>query len=457
MISELIWLTLLLIGLTLSLRSVRWGLLYYLCGALVFPVMWVGETALRFELVFCPWLLTLVLVNRMLRRRPFRWHPVLSRYVLFLGAIIVATCLVIPSTGHAHLFTQAAAFYGIVRPLLVMFLFLNVPLSQELSMRVLWLFVWASIPLALLSIGQSLGLDPATRVTLAGYVSPWRTPAFAMVEQGGWLIRSTGVFESPVYNAAYFLLVLTAGWFLLVQGKVNGLRRWVLYLSFGLAFVGGVTTLSATFLAGLAVCAGMLLILSRRHTARKKLARARYLRATVGTVGIVGILALCLLPGLLENPAFAGNLHYQVDRILSGKALDTRYDPETGLLIGTIKAIMQRPILGWGLHQTEGAFVGDSIYVSVAYRAGVVGLGLFLWTIWSILSCAWRAKQAWSIDLNPTQIMFMWTVVLLAAGVGSPAFFLLRLQEWYWALVGLTLFRGLVAVKERGVETGAGG
>jgi len=42
------------------------------------------------------------------------------------------------------------------------------------------------------------------------------------------------------------------------------------------------------------------------------------------------------------------------------------------------------------------------------------------------------------------QIVFMFSLLLLAAvGVGQPSFFVLRIQECYWALVGMGFNREL--------------
>jgi len=445
MITKLMWIMLLVVGVIVSLRSLRWGLLYYLIGTLIFPVLWVGEIAVRFELVYCLWLFFLLFAERILKRKYFCWHFILSRYGLFLMAVIVATLVTIPALGEINLFAHLVSFYGMLRPLLVMLLFLNISLDEEFLRKVLWVFVWLSIPLALLTITQSLGIGLAERITLLGYTSPWRTPVLASLKDIGIIIRGTGVFESPVYNATYFLLVLNLNGFLIIRGGLRPFQRIIIYLSMVLAFIGGITTLSSTFLAGLIVCVGLFVFFVWPKY------KLRFLRLALVSSCIVILIGFLIVPRLSENPVFAGSLRYQIERVTSGSVLETRYDPAIGILEGTYKAIIERPILGWGLNQREGSFVGDSLFISLLYSSGIVGLVLFLWTIFSILMYTMRRRHTRDMYGTINQIVFMFSLLLLAVGVGQPSFFVLRIQECYWALVGMSLNKVLgLSLKNRG-------
>ena len=417
------------------LLSMRVGLALYLIGALIFPSLWFGEVALRFEVIYCLWLVFVFFLRKAASGFTFRWHPVLSRYGLFLVAVILSTMLAqLSKASEGSLMQSLVSFYGILRPLLVMFLFLNGPVDEKLARRILWAFVWLSVPIALLSIGQTLGLSVAQEITLRGYTSPWRTPVFRLLEKQGRIIRSTGVFESPILNAIYFLMVLIAGGFLLVRGQYKPFHKWGLYISLGLALVAGITTLSSTFLLGFVIALALLVVFLWPRDKR------RFLRITVGSTFIMGLLIVSFLPYLLQQPLVSGDLHYQLQQILSYKVLQTRYDPETGILAGTYQAIAQRPILGWGLSQLEGVFVGDSLYVSTLYRGGVFGLLLFLWVVWAILRHTWRYFRTVGIYGEVNMLSFLWTLLSLVTSVGAGGGFLaLRLQEWYWAIVGISL------------------
>lgn len=431
---QILWMFVLVALMGISLRFIRLALIFYLIGALVFPSLWFGEVALRFELIYCLWLVFVLFLRRATSGFVFRWNPVLSEYGLFLVIIIFSTMLaLVDKTSKDSLMQIFILFYGILHPLLVMFLFLNISIDEKFVRRILWAFVWLSVPIALLSISQTLGLGIAQKITLWGYTSPWRTPVFGLLEKQGVIIRSTGVFESPVYNAVYFLLVLITIGFILIRQSRNFVNRWVLYLLFGLLVIAGVSTLTSTFLLGLIVNVGMLVFFLWSRYPK------RLFRFAMGSILVFGLLITFTLPYFMQKSTFAGTLAYQVNRIFHGMVFSTRYDPTSGILSETYVAIQERPILGWGLIQIEDVFVGDSIYISVLYQGGIIGLSIFLWMIYGILKHAWRSRNQFGAWGEVGWMTFLWTLLLLATGLSCPSFFILRLEEWYWALVGLSL------------------
>lgn len=60
------------------------------------------------------------------------------------------------------------------------------------------------------------------------------------------------------------------------------------------------------------------------------------------------------------------------------EAFGTRYDAGTGILTETYEIINQNLILGVGPTPIGDAFVGDSMYISILYMSGIIGLFLFL-------------------------------------------------------------------------------
>ncbi len=432
---QVFWLSTLAVLMGMALVSLRWGVILYLVSAFIFPSLWLGETtAVRVELIYCLWLTFISFLRGASLRGTFKWHPILSRYGVFLLVIVLSTMVaLVDSSSEGSVMEMLISFYGIFRPLLVMFVVRNIPFDEKFSSRLSWAFVWLAIPIAILSIGQSLGVGIAQRVTLQGYTSPSRSPVFRLLEEQGVIIRPTGVFESPVYNAVYWLLVLTTVGFSLVIKSLALGDKWFLYLVFGLAIAVGPSTLSSTFLVGAAfVVATLVLFLGYQYP-------KHFFRFAIGSVCVASIFVIVGLSYFTRQPAFEGTLRYQVDRILSGTLFYTRYDPEGGILVETYEAIQQRLIIGWGLTESEGAFGGDSIYTSVLYRGGIIGLIIFLWVVFSILKQAWQGRSRDGLQAKISWMVFLWTLILLVTGVGSPSFFLPRLQEWYWALVGMSL------------------
>jgi len=432
---QALWFLIMVTSMGVALRSLRLGVILYLIGALIFPALWINETtAVRFELIYGLWLLFLLLMHKAVSKSTIRWHLILTKYITFLGMIFLSTMLaLIDTSSMSSLPRIVIPFYGMFRPLLVMLLFLNIAREDKLAFRLFQTFLWLAIPIALLSIGQTLGINLVEQITVQGYTSPSRTPVFRLLEEQGVIIRSTGVFESPVYNGVYWVLVLTTTGFALFSGLPVFRRRSFLYLILGLALLAGITTLSSTFLAGAVLATAVLLFLLGYRYPRW------FFRFAIGSTLAAGIFVFTILPYFVQNSTFAGTLSYQINRVLSGTMFYTRYDPKGGIFVETYEAIGRRPIIGWGLTEVEGAFVGDSIYVSMLYRGGVIGLGIFLWVIYSILKHAWRHRKMEGLQGRLAWVVLLWTLLLLATGVGSPSFFILRLQEWYWALVGMSL------------------
>lgn len=60
------------------------------------------------------------------------------------------------------------------------------------------------------------------------------------------------------------------------------------------------------------------------------------------------------------------------------EAFGTRYDAGTGILTETYEIINQNLIFGVGPTPIGDAFVGDSMYISILYMSGIIGLFLFL-------------------------------------------------------------------------------
>ncbi len=413
----------------------------YLIGTLVLPVLSIGSSSIRFELIFCLWLALVLFSHRAVQASRLRWHSVLSIYGLFSVIVGIATLVVFLTTRNLIMNTwhdQLVSLYGFLRPLIVLVLFMNVPIDQRFVRQALWALVLLNIPLAVLSIGQTLGLAVAKQITVLGFTSPWRTPVARLLDQLHIIIRSTGVFESPVNNAVFSLLVLTVAGYLLIRGRHRPLLQWLLYLSIGMALASGFTTLSSTFLIGLAVCNVLFVLLLWPMYKR------RFLRIAAGVICIVTLTGLLLVPRLSQSNIFSGTLRYQVGRILLGTVLQTRYDPRLGLLAVTYKAIGQRLVLGWGLAQIKGVFVGDSLYVSILYTSGIVGLIVFCWMLWNVLAYTWRTRTTDGSPCDSSQIAFLFTLLLLAVGISAVSFFILRIQEWYWALVGMSLNRWLL-------------
>jgi len=177
----------------------------------------------------------LVLFNKLRKDTIFHMIKLMKVYDLFLVIVLLGTLVNIPTSCQSFL-DLLVQFYVLTRPFLIMFLFSIASLPLYTVESITWVFMYLNIPIALFSIGQSLGLDLAERITVLGNSSPWRTQIYSLLLSTGRILRSTGVLESPVYNGVYFTLVLCAASILLMQSALNGFKRWLLYGNIALVF-----------------------------------------------------------------------------------------------------------------------------------------------------------------------------------------------------------------------------
>ncbi|WP_107689191.1 hypothetical protein [Coprothermobacter proteolyticus] len=428
-----VWLALFVLGVALSFFSIRWALAYYLVGSLIFPVLWLGETPVRFEMVYCLWLFILVLFNKLKKDTIFRINKAMKVYALFLVIVLLATLVNISSSGQSF-FELSAQFYGLARPFLVMFLFSNASLPLYTVESIIWVFMYLNIPIALLTIGQSLGLDLAQRITVLGYSSPWRTAISILLSNTGRILRSPGVFESPTYNGVYFTLVLCTASVFLLQSAPKGFKKLFLYGNIGLAFLGGISTLSSTFLLGSLV----VIVLVTVTSVKTKHYRAYWVY--VMGVCIVLLFTALVISEFIEDPLIYSQLEYKVRGSLSGEVFDSRYGSDSSGLVKVYRAVLEKPLLGWGLVNTEGVFIGDSLYFTVFYSGGILGSVLFFLVILRILRHSLYLLNKTYPEGVIGAVCLLWTLASLAEGLGSgAAFYVLRLEEWYWAVVAVAM------------------
>ena len=426
------------LSLAVPLVSFRAGLMLYLIGALLFPYLHIGGLAIRFELIYALWLLILLLFSRLAKRYPFRVPQTAIVYALFLAIVAFSTLIAFLEERGGKVFSSLVIFYGLMRPLLVLLLFYNARLDVKFVRKTLWVFVILSVPLNLFSIAQFLGIDAVERITEMFYISPSvRAPFDNLMAMFGRLARPMSVFESPVYNANYALMVILVCLAMLQHTRSTQFSRKSLYITGILSVIAGILTLSSTFLVGLVVLVGIVSWSYLRFPRRL----FQMVRNAVVVI-TVAVLVFSFSPYLQDLAR--GGLAYQIKRITTFQIFETRYASKQGIFTGTYRTILENPILGRGVLKEEGAFVGDSVYIATTYMGGLIGLGIYLFLLFLILK---RSNERRSLPGNVGMLnllVFQMTILLLATGVGSPSFHIRRLSEWYWALVGMSLNRHIM-------------
>jgi len=419
-------------GVFLSFFSERKALLLYLVGSLIFPYLHLGDLAIRFELIFAIWLVVVLLAKKLVKCRPLCWHPVNSLYLLYLSVIVISSLIAFVQFGGS-LTSSFFALYGLLRPLLVMILFMNVVSDERFIRSVIWWFLILSLGINIFSVLQFLNVGSVAPITQVLYSSDSRTPIGAQIQASGFIVRSVGVFESPVFNANFILVVLLLS-FNMLQRERNGLFKKAIYGIIALAFIAGITTGTATFLVGIVVVIGIFF-----WTHRQRLGRVLKFSLLLAILGfflffIVGYL-------LSQVPIAKGNFGYELHRIMSFDVLSSRYSPESGILRGAYQAILDQPFIGYGevINIGREVFVGDSLYLSVLYKGGIIGFALFLLIFYALIRSNLGKHRLPGIAGFFNNTVLQLTILGFFIGIGSSIFYCVRLQEWYWAFVGLSL------------------
>ena len=428
-------LLLFLLLLAIPLFSLRRALIVYTVGCLLLPYLHIGGTFIRFELIYAAWLFIVLVVGNAVKGIPLRVHKTILLYVAYLLVVSASTMIALVGAPE-QIFASLVVLYGLFRPVLVLLVFANAGIDCSFVPSIIRIFLGVSVGLNLFTIAQFVGLDVATRITERLYLSPAVSAPFkVLMATHGRLARPMSVFESPVFNANYTLTVMLVCLTLLQIERKPWLRRW-LYLTGILAAVAGLMTLSTTFLAGTVALVAIALCTNLRFPRRV------VALATATVIG--GFVVFCTFrfsPVLQE--LVGGGLAYQVQRVTGLDLFASRYAPESGILSETYSAILERPLIGNGVVQREGAFVGDSAYVATLYMGGLVGLAIYLLLFYRVLKLSSsRRGLAGSLGLL-NSLVFQMTLLLLATGLGASSFHMRRMSEWYWVLLGMSINRNL--------------
>ncbi|MCO5174939.1 MAG: hypothetical protein M9914_12205 [Trueperaceae bacterium] len=311
---------------------------------------------------------------------------------------------------------------GFLRPILVAWLFSRLGSERKSVLKGLAWFVYLAIPIGLLGVMQALNFTPAVGLTVDYFSSGSRAAIANQLVEYGRMSRAVGVFEAPSYAAVYYLLTIGTGLWLTTRNTGSDVRhsRILLFTGVLAAFAAGVLTLSSTFIAGFAAMCSALILFAPW-------------RARLKVIALAVLVTLVALPTVATairlSPVAAGSLRYQLERLSSLDVYATRFG-SSGLLLPTIDAITERPLIGWGFFSLPNVFLGDSAYVVCLFLGGMIGAIICLLALLSISSAAIR---------NPVigSLILIWLVTLLATSLGSPAFTMPRVADWWWALAGI--------------------
>ena len=415
----------------------RRGVLLYLAAALFAPTIVFDSFSFRIELLLP---LAMFLIDSMMGRTGAGdagwWRsPVIKAYGAWWVWVMFATLLVYPNGVRTT--TSWIEVYSLFRPILVMAVFqtafanadVRVAVQEGGTRRVLRLIVFAAIPLGLLAIAQTLDFGPFREITSIAYSSTSRQLVGAeqtASESMGFAWRAVAVFENVSYAATYFVAAAGIGVIMLMFERRRSRRsyRMLLLLAIVAAIVGGMFTMSATFLAGIAlVMAAVCLMFSRGNWRRVTL-------LGVAILSFAGLAGYTVFTGT-SNLA-AATRYIILTKILAGAGFAERYGgQDTSVpIFAAIQSALQRPIVGWGIAHPIDVIVNDSLYVYLAHTGGVIGILLFC----MFLRQQFILSRRFIPEVRAiSRILIM---IFLFCGLGSITMSIPRFCDCWWGFTG---------------------
>jgi hypothetical protein len=327
--------------------------------------------------------------------------------------------------------------YSLFRPILVMAVFqtafanadARVAVQEGGSRRVLRLIVFAAIPLGLLAIAQTLDFGPFRDITNLAYSSASRQvvgAAQTASESMGYAWRAVAVFENVSYAATYFVAAAGIGVLMLMFERKRSRRSYqlLLLLATAAAIVGGIFTMSATFLAGITLVMAAVCLMSPRGNRR---------RVTLLGVVILSFAGLAGYAVFTGTSNLAAATRYTIlTKILAGGGVAERYGgQDTSLpIFAAIDSALQRPIIGWGIAYPIGVIVNDSLYVYLAYTGGLIGILLFC----MFLRQQFILSRRFIPEVRAISRIFI--MIFLFCGLGSITMSIPRFCDCFWGFTG---------------------
>ncbi len=239
------------------------------------------------------------------------------------------------------------------------------------------------------------------------------------------------------------------------EGEPNTLGGYLLFM---MAIAGGIA-LETKHLRTRAVCLGLIALMGLPFA--YTLSRASFLgvpfvlaamacfstrrRVVVGVLALT-IVASPLIVTFLPKPV-VGRLLYTFQPE-TGQATvrlgRVAFDPSTSARLISVQSALEgwakRPFLGYGV--TGFGFM-DAQYARTLVESGIIGLGAFLWLVWSVLRSGVHAVRSLEDgDERGMALGFIAGLVgLLVHAVGANTFIIVRVMEpfWFFAAVIVTL------------------
>ncbi len=123
---------------------------------------------------------------------------------------------------------------------------------------------------------------------------------------------------------------------------------------------------------------------------------------------------------------------------IGGVTLDTSASERIRSWRDAWQGIKKSPIIGYGI--TGWRFL-DAQYMRVLIETGFIGLGLFLYLLYSVLLETWKVFKNAKIPFFKyfAQGFFVATIAMMTHSIGANTFIIIRIMEPFWLVCGLVI------------------
>ena len=207
-------------------------------------------------------------------------------------------------------------------------------------------------------------------------------------------------------------------------------RRFLLWITMIAIFPFLLTNSRGSWLASIPVIISYIILSSKRWV-------------FVGFVAVLIVIAPIILPHtiidrvkytFMEQKGYAKTLQENI----GGITLDTSISERMRNWKAAWTGIKKHPLLGFGI---TGWMFLDSQFMRVLVESGFIGLGLFIYLLYSILNETWKVYKNTKIPFLKyfAQGFLVATIAMITHGIAANTFIIIRIMEPFWLICGLVI------------------
>ncbi|WP_027631123.1 hypothetical protein [Ruminiclostridium cellobioparum] len=356
MLGNIIFIIFLIILVYKLQKNTNTAIVSYIVFSLICPHLKVANLQISFEIIaFFPVLIIFILkkpsIFSLHRRDLYRQHLIIYFYI-FLASSFIATL-------RFESKIPWISFLSVFRIICLIYIMQSEMEGNSVQVldRIISPVLFTNLAVSIIQ----LTVPVSTKIFYELYYKASLTPLAAVLKLG-FFNRAYGTFATPVLLGIFSIIS-----FAIYLGFLTEKRQCKrLYLKLVISVIIGLLALSKTAVIGIpiiSICYCILILFDVIKIKNKKIAIIPLI-----LIPIFGITVI-----LLEKHGTA--ISYYIGFLSKPfEALSTRYNSSSGLLSGTFSTIYDNWLIGVGGTPIGDDFTGDSLYISILYSTGILGL-----------------------------------------------------------------------------------